>query len=40
MNEAVAKMREDIPKVNKGNVKVWDGSAMRARYSVKERDEK
>ena len=29
-NEAVAKMREDIPKVNKDNVKIWDGIAMGA----------
>ena len=38
-NEAIAKMREGILKVNKDNMKVWDGSAMRARYSAKEREE-
>ena len=32
-------MREGILKVNKDNVKVWDGSAMRARYSAKKREE-
>ena len=38
-NEAIAKMREGILKVNKDNMKVWDGSAMGARYSAKEREE-
>ena len=30
-------MREDIPKANKDNGKVWDWSVMGARYSAKER---
>ena len=30
-NKAVAKMREDIPKANKDNVKIWDRMALSAR---------
>ena len=39
-NEAIAKMREDIPKVNKDTAKIWDGIALGVRYSAKEREGK